>query len=334
MTTPVIVAVASALATAAGAAFQERAAIAAPASGISQARLLRHLVRSRRWLAGTLLTVCGVAAHMWALGHAPLVIIQPIGISGLLFAVVLSAFFRKRRLTTAEVVGSLAVTGALTGLLAVLPMHAGAPRLSPAELVLMPAVSIGVMLCCLVAARFAGGAARAWTLALAGGVAYGATSAFARMIGVDALRDPAALLSPLTLIALAIGLSGAVIVQNSYRTGHFALAYATLLISDPVAAGVIGVAFFGERLPADPVNASVAAAAVVVGAAGVVTLARAARPGPARLAPAQRPPWRAPRPERPARSGQDQSGTVLCASVLKAAAIRAGLSPRSYRWWT
>jgi hypothetical protein len=274
MTWSVAVAVVGALAVAAGAAFQERAAMRAPAAGISQARLLRHLCRSRRWLAGTFLTGFGVAAHMWALGHAPLIIIQPIGISGLLFAVMLSAFFHRRRLTGGQVVGSLAVMAALAGLLGTLPVHAGTPHLSRTEMVLMPLACAGVMLLCVLVARLVGDATRAWTLATAGGVAYGVTSAFARVIGVGALEDPMHLLRPLTLVALAIGLCGALIVQNSYRTDHFALAYATLLISDPIAATVIGVVFFGERVPADPVSATIAATAAVVGAVGVALLAK------------------------------------------------------------
>ncbi|MFC4563100.1 DMT family transporter [Nocardiopsis mangrovi] len=279
MTWSVAVAIAGALAAALGAALQERAAMRAPVAGISQLRLLRHLARSRRWCAGSLLTVAGVGAHMWALGHAPLIIIQPIGISGLLFAVLLSAFFRKRRPSSQQVFGSLAVMAALTGLLSTVPTHAVAPDLTPSEMVLMSLACAAAMLLCVAVARLVGDAARAWTLAVAGGVAYAMTSALARVIGVGAVADPAAVISPLTAVALVIGLCGALVVQNSYRTGHFALAYATLLISDPLAATLIGVAFFGERVPTDPVNASIAIVAALVGTVGVVTLARASRHG-------------------------------------------------------
>src|SRR5690625_3649220 len=144
MTLPVLIAIAGALAVAAGAAFQERSVVRAPRLG--QLRLLSFLVRSRGWCLGTVLTVAGVVAHMVALGHAPLIVIQPIGVSGLLFAVMLSAFFRRQRLTKAQVLGSLAVTAALAGLLATLPGHAGTPVPTRAEMFLMPAGCAGVML--------------------------------------------------------------------------------------------------------------------------------------------------------------------------------------------
>ncbi|MFC3519567.1 DMT family transporter [Streptomonospora nanhaiensis] len=277
MTWPVVIAIAGALAVAAGAAFQERAVVAAPRTG-GQLRLLGSLLRSKGWCLGTFMTASGVLAHMVALGHAPLVIVQPIGMSGLMFAVMLSAFFRRQRLTPAQVFGSLAVTAALIGLLATIPDHASSPVLTGAETVLLPLGCAGAMLLAVAAARFSGPTTSAWILALAGGVAYGGTSALARVIGSAAVADLSAVLQPLTAVGLVIGLSGAVIVQNSYRTGHFALAYSVLLISAPLAATAMGVAFFDERLPTGLLDGTVALAAAVLGAVGVVTLARSSGP--------------------------------------------------------
>lgn len=274
MTGAVLVAVAGALAVAAGAALQERTVLSAPAVGINQLRLLRHLCRSPHWLAGTLLTAGGVAAHIWALTQAPLVVIQPISISGLPFAVLLSAFFTRKRLTLAQVAGSLAVMVALVGLVSSLPQDTDTPGLSPGETVALSVGCAVVILGCLGVARWGSGAVRAGALALAGGAAYGVSSALARLVGVAALDNPVALAHPLTAIAVAVGLCGAVLVQNAYRNGRFALAYATLLLSDPLAATVVGVVFLGERLPADPWNTAIAGTAALLGATGVVTLAR------------------------------------------------------------
>lgn len=293
MTLPVVIAIAGALAVAAGAAYQERSVVAAPRLG--QLRLLGFLVRSRGWCLGTVLTIAGVLAHMVALSHAPLIVIQPIGVSGLLFAVMLSAFFRRQRMTKEQVIGSLAVTAALAGLLATLPGHTGAPIASRMEAILMPVGCASVMGVFAVVARFTGPTTRAWTLALAGGVAYGATSAFARVIGSAAVTDVLALVQPLTLVALAIGMAGAVIVQNAYRSGHFALAYATLLISDPLAAAAIGVVFFDERMPTGPLDGSIAAGAAVLLVIGVVLLARS---GQAAARSATQPTRTPPQPDR------------------------------------
>ncbi|SKA38971.1 hypothetical protein SAMN02745673_04903 [Marinactinospora thermotolerans DSM 45154] len=274
----IVTAVVGALAVAAGAALQERRAITVPTGQVGQLRLLRHLAADPYWVLGTVLNVSGVAAHMWSLSHAPLTVVQPIGVSGLLFAVALSAFLRRRRLTWSQIGGCLAVTAGLIMLLLVLPAHVPGPAPHPDTPVLMPLLALAAMLACVGVARLGGGVTQAWALGVAGGIAYGVTSALARVIGVDALDDPASLMRPLTVVAVAIGLFGAVIVQNSYRTGHFALAYATLLISDPVAAVTIGVVFLGEALPATPVGGAAALVAAALICGGTIALARSSPP--------------------------------------------------------
>ncbi|TDQ49981.1 DMT family transporter [Actinorugispora endophytica] len=278
MTWAIVVAVMGAVSFAGGAALQERAAMNAPAIGVSQLRLLRHLARNSGWLLGIGLTVAGFAAHAWALFHAPLTVVQPIGVSGLLFAVVFSALLHKRPLTRKQVVGCVVVTVGLTALLAVLPKPPDHPPPPPRGPLTVPLVSMAVMLGCLAVAGRTSGAVRAWTLALAGGVGFAVTSALARIVGVAALHDPMTLLSPFTLFAVFFGLFGAAVVQNAYRTDHFALAYATILISDPIAAALIGVVMLGESLPSGAFGSTVAVLAVLAVAAGTVSLARSSRP--------------------------------------------------------
>ncbi len=275
----VATAIVGALAAAAGAAFQERALTSAPFTGIGQLQLIRAMARRPLWVAGTALSFFGIGAHLWALGHAPLVVIQPIGISGLLFAVMLSAFFKKRRLSTPQVLGALAVTAALAGLLSTIPPSEG-PHPGASDMVVIGLVGAGAMLACTLVGRARNDCTRACALALGGGIAYAVASAFGRVIGSVAVDDPAAVLHPLTALAVAVGLAGGLLTQNAYRAGHFALAYAIVLISDPIAATLIGVLCFGERLPTDPVNGTIAVVAAVVGAVGVVVLARSSRPEP------------------------------------------------------
>ncbi|WP_017626911.1 DMT family transporter [Nocardiopsis chromatogenes] len=295
MTWAVAAALSGAFSVAAGAAVHDRALLTAPIRGIGQLALLRALLRMPLWWLGTLLTMGGIVAHLWALTQAPLVVIQPIGITGLLFAVVLSAVFRRRRPSPAQVLGSLAVSIALAGLLTTVP-HAQGRTPDAMGLSEIAVIAVGAMALCVAVGRTRRGALRAGSFALASGIAYAATSAFGRVIGIAALSDPFAALQPMTMVAVGIGLTGGLIMQNAYRTDHFTLAYATLMLSDPIAATFIGVAYFGERLPTDPAHAVVAAGAAVLGAVGVVTLARASGP------------------QQPARTGQPPRSDDLSAT--------------------
>ncbi|MGV2384569.1 MAG UNVERIFIED_CONTAM: hypothetical protein LOD86_04800, partial [Thermobifida fusca] len=92
MTGAIIAAALGAVAFATGAALQERAILGGvPAEVSGQWELLRCLLRSPLWLIGTGLSGIGTVAHVWALTGAPLMIVQPIGVGGLLCAVVVSA---------------------------------------------------------------------------------------------------------------------------------------------------------------------------------------------------------------------------------------------------
>ncbi|MEY9213920.1 DMT family transporter [Thermobifida halotolerans] len=305
MTGAIIAAAIGAVAFAAGAALQERAIlVAAPAVGGGQLRLLLRLARNPVWLAGSALSGVGLIAHAWALSQAPLTVVQPIGISGLLCAVVASAVLHRRRPTGTQVTGCLAVTLGLVVLVMVLSKHPEPPAEPPAHTTLvLPAATGTVMLLGLAVARFASGALRSWALALAGGISFAAVSALTRIIGIAAVDDPLTAIRPLTLVTLVIALCGALLVQNSYRTSHFALAYATMLISDPLMAMVIGVALLGETLPTGGFAVAAMALSGVSVVAGTVTLARssaghAPKTGKPRaaLSPVSGGPRRSPRP--------------------------------------
>lgn len=258
-----------------GAAAQEQPATAANGGPVAGIASLAPLLRNGRWLAGAALTLAGVAAHLIALSAAPVTIVQPLGVSGLLVAVWLAARWRGRGLTTVELAGAAAVTAGLAGLVATLP-HRGDPPVHIDTIVLSAM--------CAIAGLSAGAAAlaasrlrptvRAWLLAATAGTCFGVASALARVIGARMYQDPTAWWHWTAPVALALLAAGGMLLQNAYRTGRFGLAYATLLISDPVVAAATGAGVLGEPLPTSTWAITAAIAATVLTAAGVVALAR------------------------------------------------------------
>ncbi|MFD0803908.1 DMT family transporter, partial [Streptomonospora algeriensis] len=126
----VLIAVAGAFCLALGSALQERDAVRAPGRSVAPMGFLVHLARRPRWLAGTVGAGAGVVLHLVALSGAPLTIIQPIGVSGLVFAIMLSAFFNRRRVRPNQIVAGAAVMVGLTGLLLLFPHTAQTPQMS------------------------------------------------------------------------------------------------------------------------------------------------------------------------------------------------------------
>src|SRR5690606_16366879 len=146
------------------------------------AALLR-LARDPRWLAGGALTVVGVAAHLIALSAAPVTLIQPLGVSGLLVAVWLAARWRGRFLSGAEILGSLAVMLGLAGLVGTLPHGADLPAAVPTPV--LAALAAFAVVAALVLPRLAARLAprvRALLLAATAGACFGFGSALARVV--------------------------------------------------------------------------------------------------------------------------------------------------------
>ncbi|KOX24324.1 DMT family transporter [Nocardiopsis sp. NRRL B-16309] len=280
MVWPVLIAVAGAFTLALGSAMQERDAVRAPGHRVARAGFLLHLVRQPRWVIGSGAAVLGACLHLVALSGAPLTIIQPIGVTGLLFAIVLSAVFNRRRVGVGQIVAGAAVMVGLVGVLWLFPHASNAPVLPTSVALALAGGTLGFGAAVYLTAHWMPDGVRGIMLALAGGAAMGTTSGLARVITAGAHEDWTSVVSWLTPLALITAVFGALLMQNAYRTGHFSAAYATLLVTDPVVGVGIGTLLLGEGAP-ETLPAQVAAALfAALAIAGTVSLAQARHRNP------------------------------------------------------
>ncbi len=280
MVLPVLTAVAGAFILALGSALQERDAVRAPGRQVARAGFLLHLVRRPRWVFGSMAAVLGSALHLIALSGAPLTIIQPIGVTGLLFAIVLSAVFNRRRVGPSQIVAGTAVMVGLVGVLSLFPHAADVPVMTTDVALALAGTVIGAGLAVYLTAHWMNSATRAILLALAGGAAMGTTSGLARVVTANVHQDWTNVFGWLTALALLAGVFGALLMQNAYRSGHFSAAYATLLVTDPVVGVVIGVLILGEGVPQTPPARLGAMAFGALAIVGTIALARARHRNP------------------------------------------------------
>ena len=286
MVWPVALAIAGALCLAVGAAVQESAASSRP--DVTGFRFLATLARDPMWLLGTVLMGIGVAAHLVALAYAPVTLIQPLGVTGLLVAVWAAARLHRRLLTRAEIAGAAAMTVGLAALVATLPRH-DAPPTDP-NLTELGFLAFALATVLTVAALTRHRLRRAIALAVAAGACFGVASALIRLIAFAARNDASSVVAWPTPVALALLVLGGALLQHSYRLGHFAVSYALLLIADPLVASLTAVSLFGEPLPVGGAAMGAAVAAAVI-ASGVALLVRSV--------PAPREPVDQVRGERP-----------------------------------
>lgn len=252
------------------AALQHREASAETRHAVAHPRLLWHLAHRPLWLAGIAAALAGGALHVVALAHAPLIFVQPVGVSALVFAIPVSASVGGNRALPRDLLAAAIVAVGLGALLlSVPPAHT---TLSPgAASLVVVIVGCGVLTAAAVAvAARASGQARALLLATAGGACFGTVSLLVRVAFTT--RETSTL--PLVVVGLAaLAGVGLVLVQAAYATGAFALPLATVTVIDPLTATALGVALLHEPMPQGS-----GAAAAAIGAAlicgGVAALAR------------------------------------------------------------
>src|SRR5690606_35815378 len=276
----VLIALAGAFCMALGSALQERDAVRAPGKSVARFSLLVYLAQRPRWLIGTLAAAAGVSLHLIALSGAPLTIIQPIGVTGLLFAIVLSMAFTRRRVRPGQIGAGVAVMVGLVGVIMLFPHTADTPRMTVGTALVLAGCVLGAGVAGFAVARKVRPGIRGVILATVGGSALGTTSAIARVVASGTAADPMALFSWLTPIAIGVALFGGLMMQNAYRTGHFSAAYAILLVADPVVGAGLGALLLGEGLPSSPAGQAAAAVFAVVAAAGIAVLAKSKNQNP------------------------------------------------------
>ncbi|WP_230984228.1 DMT family transporter [Microbispora oryzae] len=262
------------------------------------------LVRRPRWLIGGVIGFTGASLHAVALSLAPLVVVQPVSVATLVFAVPLAALLHGRRPRPAEIAGSAAVAAGLLGLMLLVPAHAETPALADSSalgligcVALIVAITFG-------AARWARGPWRALLMAVGAGSVTATVSTFVRVVGGGLGGDPGRLLHWFTLAIPVLLVCAVVLLQKSYAVGYFGIAYAGVQVVDPITSVTAGAVLLGERLPtgAGAVVPALFAAAVLV--AGTVTLGRLA-PDRSPAVPAASDPLPAPVPDSPSDSPLD-----------------------------
>jgi len=271
----VLCALGSSLLYAMASVLQHRGAIAQPPEQSLRVGLLVRLARNPGWLLGLVCDGGGYALQFVALGHGAIVVVQPLLVCGLLFALPLGAAWAGRRLSRADWLGALLVCAGLAVFLTVANPANGSDDTGAVEWALLltaTAVAAGAMT--------AGSLGpdprrRAVLLAAAAGVVYGAAAALTKTSAHLLGHRPVAILThwqPYVLILF--GAAGMLLSQSAFQAGALHLSLPTMTVVDPLASIAIGAVVFHEAISSAPVAVCVEVAALATMSAGVWLLAR------------------------------------------------------------
>jgi len=229
---------------------QHRAAEGAPESAEGILDLLRYLIRQPAWLVGQLLATCAFALHASALNAGAIAVVQPIVVSGIVWAVPARAAL-SRRLPSATEVRAVLVTA--LGLAVFLVASDPSPGttadlgLGTITLALIGVAIAGVAN--LAASRVKGDPRRkAFLLGVVGGVLFGLVAGFLKL-ALQELNDGglgAMLTAWPTYALLFAGAGGVLTNQRAYRTAGLSASMPALNIVNGLTALGFGFTVFSE----------------------------------------------------------------------------------------
>ena len=279
-TVAVLAAVASAACFGVASVLQQRAAEAAPADEALRLRLLRRLSRQRVWVFGVALAAFSYGVQAVALAFGPLVLVQPLAATDLLFALPLVV---RRRPARSQWLGACLVTAGVASFLALSPPREGVS--APVARAWVPAF-LGVAVvggAAVLAARNRRPGPRAAALALAGSSVFALLDALSKSF-VDLLSDVglSTFLHWEPYALLGVGIVGMVLSQSAFQAGPLTASLPIIDTVEPTGAVLIGVTVFDERIATSPLILGGQLAAAVVALVGIVALGRSAVPQPNR----------------------------------------------------
>lgn len=265
MTLAVLLSLVSALCYAAAAILQEGVA-ARPEPGALAA------ARSGSWWAAVALNGSGALLHVLALRWGPLTVVQSLGVLTIVFALPMAAVFTRRAVTRSAWGGAVLVCAGLA-LLLLMTSSGRAPALScRAQIVLGAAALAAVGLLVWSALCTSRPLVRSVVLAAAAGVAFAVASVFVKSVADGWSLDSVGDRVPGMVMAVAFAAVGTAASQASYRGAGLAAPLATVTVSNPAVASVVGILVLGEGFRFGALGAVLAVAASVAAVYGLVML--------------------------------------------------------------
>ncbi len=244
-----LLAVGSALANALTSILQRMGVEDAPDSDRLRLRLIAHAVRRRVWLAGFALMVLSFVMQATALHLGRLSEVQPILTSELLFLVVILAVWFQYSLGWREWCGSAAAALGLAGFLVFADPGRGNGVPNAKD---WTAVGVACALAVAVATALAQRGPRWWRAAcfgVGGAVAYAFAAACTKEVSGFAARDWVSVVWHWQTYGLAgSGALAVFLAQNAYHAGPLAASQSSLVLVDPLASILIGIALFDDNL--------------------------------------------------------------------------------------
>ena len=272
----VLFALCSAVCMAIGIVVRQRATMDVPSDQSVSTRMIATLLRRPVWWAGTGAALAGYGFQALALWQGSLIVVQPLLVSALLFALPLSARLAGRRVSRGEWLwaGLLTLSLALFVLLA-RPGPPDRPATLPVA-VLVSVASLVVIVGCILVARWVEGSPSAVLFAVSVGVLFGVVAVVTKIV-MHLLNQRGAiglLATPAPYALVVLGVLATLLQQSAFHAGALQTSVPTMLVLEPLVAVCLGAALLGEELDVSGYELIVLVLAVAAMMAATFSLGR------------------------------------------------------------
>jgi drug/metabolite transporter (DMT)-like permease len=233
-----------------GSAKQHAVAVAEDPHAPMDPRLIVHLARRGAWLLGNLMAFGGFLCIATAISTGRLVVVEPLGATQVLFALLYAGRVSRRPLQRKEWTAVALTVIGLAGFLVV-----AAPKEQPDASPIVPwFVPLGALAVLLVVgvsvARTLSPDRRGVTLAILAGLGFGTADSLIKAMSTTADKFGAAdLLSHWSLYTwMVIAPLAFLLQQSAYHSTHLGAALPATTTIGPTTATLLGAAMFGEQL--------------------------------------------------------------------------------------
>ena len=244
-----VLALAAALSNALTSVFQRMGVEDAPQESTMTLSLMTHAIRRGIWLLGFFFMVCSFLLQAFALHAGRLSVVQPILTMELLFLVFILGTYFGYKITLREWVGASAIAFGLSGFLVFSDPGGGNEVPSNLDWILVGGAASAAIVVTVVATRWGPRWWKAATFGSAAAVSFAFTAALIKVVGNYAARDWVSLFVHWQTYGLVVfGLAGLFLTQNAFHAGPLAASQSTLVLVDPLASILFGIALYGDSL--------------------------------------------------------------------------------------
>ncbi len=267
-----MVAFLDAIAFGASTALMHHSASRAP-EGVGIVRLLRHLVTQPKWLAGVAASLTGLALHSVALALGSLAVVQPIVVTGLVFAFVFRAVLDRKwpqpRLMSWVVLVAAGIVVFLTGA----HSNESSSEFTPSAAFWFVAVAGSVSAATWWLATRVGMHRAGLLMGVAGGLIFGMIASMIKVVTSSGSVWEALTTWPIYALA-GLGAAGFLSNQYAYNRAPLSHSLPVLNVINPVIAVTFGIVVFNEAPSSEPGFLALEVVGLVIVLTGVALLAR------------------------------------------------------------